>query len=148
ASSQKEVAMCRGGRLVADFVAGTDIRPGLSKELEEHVTLTADDLWVVWAYKLAWQFGDLFVPLSGGSSYPADARATCRLGRAHDAPNPRCTCGFHALSNRGLPGLPAGLDSNVLTVALSGTGAGLRVARLGSAMASRAADGGSRRDAD
>ena len=112
--------MCRGGRLLADFKAGTDVKPGVSERLEEHLTMTAGGLWVVWAYKLAWQVGDLFMPLTGGSSYPADARATCRLGRAHKAPKPNCTCGFHALSSRRLPGLPADPDSNVLTVALSG----------------------------
>ena len=113
--------MCSGGRLVADFVAGTRARPGLPEELDEHLTTTVDGLWVVWARKLARQAGDLFVPLTGGSGYPADARATCRRFRgAHDAPDPRCTCGFHALSNRRLPGLPAGEDCTALTVALSG----------------------------
>jgi hypothetical protein len=113
--------MCSGKRLVADFVAGTDARPGLPGELEEHLTTTVDGLWVVWAHKLARPAGDLFVPLTGGSGYPADARATCRRFRgAHDAPDPRCTCGFHALSSRRLPGLPAGRGFTALTVALSG----------------------------
>jgi hypothetical protein len=115
--------MCRGDRLVADFVAGTDAWPGLPEGLEEHLTTTVDGLWVVWAHKLAWQLGDLFVPLTGGSGYPADARAECRFRgrrRAHDAPDPRCTCGFHALSSRRLPGLPAGRGFTALTVALSG----------------------------
>jgi len=40
--------MCRGDRLVADFVAGTSARPGLPEELEEHLTTTVDGLWVVW----------------------------------------------------------------------------------------------------
>ena len=53
--------MCSGDRLVADFVAGTDVRPGLPEELEEHLTTTANGLWVVWAHKLARQAGDLFV---------------------------------------------------------------------------------------
>ena len=69
--------MCRGGRLVADFVAGTDAEPGLPEELQEHLTTTVDGLWVVWAHKLARQAGNLFVPLRGGSGYPADARAKC-----------------------------------------------------------------------
>jgi hypothetical protein len=115
--------MCSGDRLIADFVAGTSARPGLPGELEEHLTTTVDGLWVVWAHKLAWQVGDLFVPLTGGSGYPADARATCRFrgGRgAHHAPDPGCTCGFHALSSRRLPGLPAGRGFTALTVALSG----------------------------
>jgi len=115
--------MCSGDRLVADFVAGTGARPGLPGELDEHLTTTVNGLWVVWAYKLARQAGDLFVPLTGGSGYPADARATCRFrgGRgAHDAPDPGCTCGFHALSSRRLPGLPAGRGFTALTVALSG----------------------------
>jgi hypothetical protein len=112
--------MCRGDRLVADFVAGTDAQPGLPEELQEHLTTTVDGLWVVWAHKLAWQLGDLFVPLTGGPGYPADARAECRVRGAHDAPEPGCTCGFHALSSRRLPGLPAGRGFTALTVALSG----------------------------
>jgi hypothetical protein len=115
--------MCSGERLIADFVAGTAARPGLLPELEEHLTTTVDGLWVVWAYKLARQAGDLFVPLTGGAGYPADARATCRFRRArgaHDAPDPGCTCGFHALSGRGFLGLLAGRGFTVLTVALSG----------------------------
>jgi hypothetical protein len=115
--------MCHGDRLVADFVAGADARPGLPEELEEHLTMTADGQWVVWAHKLARQAGDLFVPLTGGPGYPADARAQCRyLGarRGHDAPDPGCTCGFHALSSRRLPGLPVGHVFSRLTVALSG----------------------------
>ena len=112
--------MCSGDRLIADFVAGTGARPALPGELGEHLTTTVDGLWVVWAYKLARQVGDLFVPLTGGSGYPADARAKCRLRGAHDAPNPKCTCGFHALSSRRLPGLPAGHGFMALAVALSG----------------------------
>jgi hypothetical protein len=122
---REELAMCSGDRLVADFVAGAGARPGLPGELEEHLTTTVDGLWVVWAYKLARQAGDLFVPLRGGSGYPADARAEClpRGGRgAHGAPDPGCTCGFHALSSRRLPGLPVRRASSftALTVALSG----------------------------
>jgi hypothetical protein len=115
--------MCSGDRLIADFVAGTDARPGLPGELEEHLTTTVNGLWVVWAHKLAQPVGDLFVPLTGGPGYPADARATCRfrfrsVRGAHDAPDPRCTCGFHALSSRRL--LPARGGFTALTVALSG----------------------------
>jgi hypothetical protein len=115
--------MCSGDRLVADFVAGTQERPGLPGELDEHLTVTADGLWVVWAYKLARRAGDRFVPLTGGSGYPADARAKCRFRRlrgAHRAPDPDCTCGFHALSSPSLPGLPAWRVLTALTVALSG----------------------------
>lgn len=115
--------MCRGGRLIADFVAGTAARPGLPEELNEHLTTTVTGLWVVWAHKLARPVGDLFVPLTGGPGYPADARAECRrqgARRVHDAPDPRCTCGFHALSSRRLPELPASLGFTALTVALSG----------------------------
>jgi hypothetical protein len=91
--------------------------------LEEHLTTTVDGLWVVWAYKLARQVGDLFMPLTGSSGYPADAKATCKRAsarRGHDAPDPRCTCGFHAVSSRRLPGLPVGHGFSALTVALSG----------------------------
>jgi hypothetical protein len=115
--------MCRGGRLIADFVAGTGARPGLPEQLQEHLTTTVSGLWVVWAHKLARPVGDLFVPLTGGSGYPADARAECRrrgARRAHNAPDPRCTCGFHALSSRRWPGLPDGRGFTALTVALSG----------------------------
>jgi hypothetical protein len=115
--------MCRGDRLIADFVAGTNVRPGLPEGLEEHLTTTVDGLWMVWAHKLARPVGDRFVPLTGGPGYPADARAECRsrgARGAHDAPDPRCTCGFHALSSRRLPGLPAGHGFTALTVALSG----------------------------
>jgi hypothetical protein len=114
--------MCHGGRLIADFVAGTDARPDLPEVLEEHLTPTADGRWVVWAYKLARQDGAFFVPLTDGYRYPADARALCRLRGAHRAPEPACTCGFHALSSRKLPGLRrlAGFGTAALTVALSG----------------------------
>ena len=115
--------MCRGGRLIADFEAGTGTTPGVPEELQEHLTMTVDGLWVVWAYKLAWQRGGLFVPLRGESGYPADARAECRsrgARGAHRAPDPGCTCGFHALSDRSLPGLPVRGGMSALTVALSG----------------------------
>jgi hypothetical protein len=115
--------MCSGDRLVADFVAGAGARPGPPEELDEHLTMTVNGLWVVWAYKLARQAGDLFVPLTGGSGYPADATAECRfegVRGAHDAPDPGCTCGFHALSSPWLPGLPVRRGFPALTVALSG----------------------------
>jgi hypothetical protein len=115
--------MCRGDRLLADFVAGTAARPDLAKELEEHLTTTVDGLWVVWAHKLAHQAGDMFIPLTGRSGYPADARAECLVRGVrpgHDAPDPGCTCGFHALSSARLPGLPVRRGLTALTVALSG----------------------------
>ena len=112
--------MCSGDRLVADFVAGFDARPGLPGELEEHLTKTVDGLWVVWAHKVARQSGDLFIPLRGGPGYPADARAECGRWRDHDAPDPGCTCGFHAVSSRGLPGLRVHSGFTPLTVVLSG----------------------------
>lgn len=115
--------MCRGGRLVADFEAGASNRPDVPEELQQHLTVTDGGLWVVWAYKLARQYGDLFVPLRGGSGYPADARAECRRRSArgtHSVPDPGCTCGFHALSDERLPGLSAGGGLVPLTVALSG----------------------------
>ena len=86
--------MCGGDRLIADFVAGTGARPALPGKLGEHLATAVDGLWVVWARKLARQAGDLFVPLTGGSGFPADARATCRFWGArgaHDAPDPGCT---------------------------------------------------------
>ena len=112
--------MCSGGRLVADFVAGTGIRPGLPAALDEHLTTTVDRLWVVWAHKAARPSGDLFIPLRGGPGYPADARAECRLWRDHDAPDPECACGFHAVSSGRLPGLRVHSGFTPLTVALSG----------------------------
>jgi len=126
--------MCRGGRLIADFVAGTDVRPSLPEELQEDLTTTVDGLWVVWAHKLARPAGDLFVPLTGGSGYPADARAKCRfqgIRGAHRAPDPGCTCGFHALSSPSLPGLSARHRFAALTVALSGRVLALEWAREG-----------------
>jgi hypothetical protein len=125
--------MCRGGRLVADFVAGTEARPDLPEELQEHLTTTVDGLWVVWAYKLATLAGNRFIPLTRGPGYPADATATCRrpggIRGDHDAPDPGCTCGFHALSSRKLPGLPAGPGATALSVALSGRVLALEWAR-------------------
>jgi hypothetical protein len=118
--------MCSGDRLVADFVAGTGARPGLPAELQDHLTTTVDGLWVVWAHKLARPVGDLFVPLTGGAGYPADARAECRARRsrgvrgAHRAPDPGCTCGFHAVSGQMLPELGDRRGYTALTVALSG----------------------------
>ena len=112
--------MCHGGRLVADFVAGTDTPPDLPGELSKHLTATVDGRWVVWAYKLARPVGDQFIPLTQGAAYPADARAECLARGTHRAPDPQCACGFHALSSQRLPGLPARGDFAALSVALSG----------------------------
>jgi hypothetical protein len=126
--------MCSGGRLVADFVAGTCEQP-LVPELWDSLTLTAEGAWVVWAYKLAREDGDRFVPLTGRGSYPTDAVSEClsepgpgrrwllNPGRGgHSSPDPSCTCGFHALSSP-IPGpFIAGRSPGLvsLTVALSG----------------------------
>jgi len=91
--------MCSGGRLVADMTVGTTERPDIPGQLESSLTPTADGRWVLWARKLAVPRGAVFYPLAGGNSYPADAIAKCGRGRRHRAPDPRCTCGFHALSS-------------------------------------------------
>jgi hypothetical protein len=126
--------MCSGGRLVADFVAGTHEQP-LVPELTDNLTMTVDGTWVVWAYKLAREAGDQFVPVTGRGSYPADAVAECLCapgpGRrwlvdrdqgGHTPPDLDCTCGFHALSTPMTSALPAGRGVPLvsLTVALSG----------------------------
>lgn len=125
--------MCSGGRLVADFVAGTKDRPELPDvaELADSLTTTTDGAWVVRAYKVAREDGDRFVPLTGRGSYPADAQAEClanprpvrrwqseRPGHEHAAPDPACTCGFHALSGQSWRFPGPGLVR--LTVVLSG----------------------------
>jgi hypothetical protein len=113
--------MCRGGRLLADFIAGTREKPR-ALQLADSLTTTVDGEWVVWAFKLARVVGDQFVPLTGRGSYPANATATCLAGsrRRHAAPEPFCTCGFHALSEPQLPGLPTWDGAVPLTVVLSG----------------------------
>ena len=75
--------MCEGGRLVADFVAGTSEKPDVP-ELAASLTATVDGAWVVWAYKLAWEAGDHFIPCTGIGTYPAEAQAECAAadGRA------------------------------------------------------------------
>jgi hypothetical protein len=82
------------------------------------LTTTVDDVWVVWAHKLASPMGDLFRPLTGGGPYPADAVAECRRGGHHEVPHPHCTCGFHAVSARWREFLPPG--TLALEVVLSG----------------------------
>ena len=112
--------MCSGGRLLADFVAGTKEKPRVL-ELADSLTTTVDGRWVVWAFKLARIRGEQFIPLTGRGCYPVDATATCLAGswRRHTAPDPLCSCGFHALSEPHLPGFSV-RDYAYLTVALSG----------------------------
>ena len=116
--------MCSGGELLADFSAGTRDRPEVPLPVQRCLTMTTDGAWVVWAEKLARALAaDLFVPLTGGPAYPADALAECRVTQGHDAPQPGCTCGFHALAGSG-PYLERKLQANPgfvrLDVALSG----------------------------
>jgi hypothetical protein len=145
---REEVAMCSGDRLVAGFIAGTDAWPGLPEELDEHLTTTANGQWVVWAHKLARQKGDLFVPLTGGPGYPADARAECRF-QASEALTMPPIRGARAAStpcraggSRGCPPPLHGADRGAVR-----TGAGLRVGRRRSAVGGGAADRGSHRPA-
>jgi hypothetical protein len=119
--------MCVGGRLLADFTAGGATRPDVPDIVAESVVQTTEDRWVVWAHKIARASGDGFLPLIGdGGWYPRVAVARCRRGGPHDAPEPSCTCGFHAMSASGeLPrwGLlarGADLGFQQLEVALSG----------------------------
>ncbi len=114
--------MCEGGRLLADFVAGTATRPVAPQEVSEALVQTTDGAWVVWAHKLAHRRRGMYQPLSHGEPYPLDAVAECSRGGAHRAPDPRCTCGFHALSSpwprlaraRGLAELEVVLSGRVL----------------------------------
>jgi hypothetical protein len=111
--------MCDGGRLLADFEAGTCRLPAVPEEVAGSLTVTADGEWVIWAHKLARQLGAEFAPLTGGGSYPAVASARCRRRGRHPAPQPGCTCGFHALSAP-WPGAPARGGPVRLEVALTG----------------------------
>jgi hypothetical protein len=111
--------MCIGGRVIADFVAGACERPTMPEVAVEGLTQTVDGVWVVWAHKIAHRDGANFRPLTQGHSYPPDAVAACARGGRHGAPEPRCTCGFHALSSP-WPGLPAGAGMTELEVVLSG----------------------------
>ena len=115
--------MCTGGRLLADFRVGTDTQPGgLPDSVAATLTLTVDGLWVAWAHKVAFVVGNEFRALNG-SSYPADATASCNCGQRHEAPDRACTCGFHALSNPQdwlLKRASRFDDAALLSVALSG----------------------------
>jgi hypothetical protein len=114
--------MCRGGRFLASFCAGTEERPDVPDLIGDSLTLTVERQWVVWAHKLARPDGARFMPLTGGHGYPKDATAVCRLGRRHAVPDRSCTCGFHAVSGeRGLaPLAPFGFGCLRLDVVLSG----------------------------
>ncbi len=93
--------MCSGGRLLADFMAGTETAPDVPNVVRPYLTETTDGRWLVWAHKLARVVGDQYQPLTGGGTYPADATAQCRQRSGHEAPQPWCTCGFHALAAPG-----------------------------------------------
>jgi hypothetical protein len=82
------------------------------------------------------------MPLTGGQPYPADAVAECRarLYRSkppHPAPQPDCTCGFHALSvlpdeflfSREVVRLAVALSGRVLAFEWPGKGVLWRAAR-------------------
>src|SRR5205085_8067107 len=101
-----------------EFTAGTREQPQVPKVVRDCLTTTADGVWVVWAKKVAREWGDRFIPLTGSGSYPADAVAECRRGGRHDAPEPGCSCGFHAVSAESLD-LPV-MGVVRLEVALSG----------------------------
>jgi hypothetical protein len=109
---------------LADFAAGGKDRPDVPGLVGQSLTTTIDGIWVVWAYKLAQKKGDRFIPLTGRGWYGSDAKAECLLdgGSAkHPAPDPSCTCGFHAVSDRHVPGLPVPRHGIVcLQVVLSG----------------------------
>ncbi|MGH9280390.1 MAG: hypothetical protein ACRD12_20115 [Acidimicrobiales bacterium] len=106
---------------MADFRAGTRDVPQVPDIVARSLTETVDGAWVVWAHKVARSAGvepGLFMPLTRGMPYPADAIAECRNMPGHDAPQRRCKCGFHAVSHP----LPAGGLAGLvhLQVALSG----------------------------
>ena len=110
--------MCSGGRLLADFTAGTRERPDVPDIVAAGLTVTVDGEWVIWARKVAMPAGSLFRPLTSGTPYPADAVAACARGESHSAPHLGCSCGFHAVSSNPTELLRPG--SLQLHVALSG----------------------------
>ena len=104
---------------------------------DEHLTMTVNGLWVVWAHKLARQVGNLFVPLTRGPGYPADAKAECRAAASEALTRP--PTGVHVRLPRPLepevagaarPRGPHGADRCAVR-----TGAGLRVGRRRGAVA-------------
>jgi hypothetical protein len=128
--------MCSGGRLLADFWAGAGDPLAVPDVVQPSLTWTADGAWVVWAHKVARSRAvDRFTPLTGGEPYPVDAVAKCRWDR-HDAPQPSCTCGFHAVScAASVPGriwlvtLDVALSGRVLAFEWPGGGVLFRAAR-------------------
>jgi hypothetical protein len=105
--------------LLADFTAGGATRPDVPGVVAGALVRTTEDRWVVWAHKIAQPVGRGFVPLNPrGGWYPRVAIARCWRGGSHAAPDPLCTCGFHALTSP--DGLPAGRGFERLEVALSG----------------------------
>lgn len=87
------------GPIVADFVAGVRERPDVPECLEPSLTLTAEGCWTVVAYKYGRRSGTArFRSVMRRSEYSIDATAVCEVGGQHPAPQPNCTCGFHALS--------------------------------------------------
>jgi hypothetical protein len=110
--------MCSGGRFLVELNAGTAERPDVPEVIQASLTLTADDTWIVWAHKIARPEGDRFRPLTGGDPYPREAIASCLTGARHQAPQRRCSCGFHALSAPATPVMSFGAWQ--LDVALSG----------------------------
>ncbi|MGH9093598.1 MAG: hypothetical protein ACRDXE_00380, partial [Acidimicrobiales bacterium] len=96
--------------------------------VDESLTTTVNGAWVVWAYKAAWPAKGGFRPLTGSTAYPVDAIAECQAPRrafgraAHEAPEPDCAGGFHAISSgvwpyltgRGMVGLAVVLSGRVL----------------------------------
>ena len=115
--------MCHGGRLLADFWAGSNERPSVPAAVQDCVTWTADGTWMVWAHKVAraWRRNS-FMPLTGGEAYAADAVAACRI-QGHEAPQPGCACGFHAVSAaHAVPAVASPFGGGLvhLDVALSG----------------------------
>jgi|HubBroStandDraft_1064217.scaffolds.fasta_scaffold1218183_1 hypothetical protein len=48
--------MCTGGRLLADFEAGTSTQPKVPESISNCLTVTTDGVWVVWAHKIAGRY--------------------------------------------------------------------------------------------
>lgn len=101
--------MLSSGPVLADFVAGTHDRPDVPECVEPSLTRTADERWVVVGYKYGRRAGpDHFRALMRATEYPIEATATCEAGASHAAPEPSCTCGFHALNRADALPMPSG----------------------------------------
>jgi hypothetical protein len=107
---------------LADFTTGESTRPDVPEEVSRAIVPTTDGRWVVWAYKVARPAGEGFRPLNPqGGWYSHVASARCWRGAAHAAPQPDCTCGFHAVSSSlTVPVLPRMPGIRHLEVALFG----------------------------